>query len=145
LVTEKKELTSFSEELKIVKDYLGLESIRFEERLKTEFDIDPESNQFLVPPLMVQTLVENGIKHGVSKLKEGGLIQVTTRVDNDYLKIIIRNSGSFHYNGSKNAVGVGLENTRQRLRLIYGGEASFRILTENDNFVMTEIVIPHLY
>jgi two-component system LytT family sensor kinase len=146
LVTEKRGLTSFDEELKIVKDYLGLESIRFEERLQTEFDIDRESNQFLVPPLMIQTLVENGIKHGISKLTEGGIIQLKTRVDNDYLKIYIRNSGKFNLNGStQNSNGLGLENTRQRLRLIYGDEASFRILTENDNFVLTEIIIPHLY
>ena len=146
LVTEKKELTSFDDEWKIVRDYLGLESIRFEERLKVEFDIDPESNQFQVPPLMIQTLVENGIKHGISKLKEGGIIQVKTRVDNDFLKIYIRNSGHFHHNGAKNKTGgLGLENTRQRLKLIYGDEATFRILTENDNFVLTEIIIPHLY
>lgn len=146
LVTEKRGLTSFDEELKIVKDYLGLESIRFEERLQTEFDIDRESNQFLVPPLMIQTLVENGIKHGISKLTEGGIIQLKTRVDHDYLKIYIRNSGKFNLNGSaQNPKGLGLENTRQRLRLIYGDDASFRILTENDNFVLTEIIIPHLY
>jgi two-component system, LytTR family, sensor kinase len=146
LVTEKRGLTSFDEELKVVKDYLGLESIRFEERLKTEFDIDRESNQFLVPPLMIQTLVENGIKHGISKLTEGGIIQLKTRVDNDYLKIYIRNSGKFKLNGSaQSSNGLGLENTKQRLKLIYGEEASFRILTENDNFVLTEIIIPHLY
>ena len=146
LVTEKKGLISFDDELKVVKDYLGLESIRFEERLKTEFDIDPESNQFRVPPLMVQTLVENGIKHGVSKLKEGGIIQVIAKVDHDFLKIHIRNSGHFELNGKQNGEGgLGLENTRQRLKLIYGDEASFRILTENNNFVLTEIIIPHLY
>ena len=146
LVTEKKGLISFDDELKVVKDYLGLESIRFEERLKTEFDIDPESNQFKVPPLMLQTLVENGIKHGISKLKEGGIIQVKTKVEHDFLKIYIRNSGHFHLNGTKKKEGgLGLENTRQRLKLIYGKESSFRILTENNNFVLTEIIIPHLY
>ena len=98
LVTEKRGLISFDDELKVVKDYLGLESIRFEERLKTELDIDPESNQFRVPPLMIQTLVENGIKHGVSKLKEGGIIQVMTKVDHEFLKIYVRNSGHFQLN-----------------------------------------------
>jgi two-component system, LytTR family, sensor kinase len=145
LVTEKRGLTSFDDELKVVMDYLGLESIRFEERLKTEFDIHPESNGFLVPPLMIQTLVENGIKHGISKLTEGGIIQLTTKVEDDHLKIFIRNSGKFVLNGNHKRTGLGLENTRQRLKLIYGEEASFRILTENDNFVLTEIIIPHLY
>jgi len=146
LVTEKRGLTGFDDELKVVKDYLGLESIRFEERLRTDFDIDPESSSFMVPPLMIQTLVENGIKHGISKLTEGGIIQLSTRVSDDHLKIHIRNSGKFILNGNRSkSGGLGLENTRQRLKLIYGDEASFRILTENDNFVLTEIIIPHLY
>ncbi len=144
LNTGKKGLTKFEEELKIVQDYLGLESIRFEERLQTQFDIDPESKDFLVPPLMVQTLVENGIKHGVGKLTAGGIIHMKTMVHNDRLTIQVRNSG--HYvNGMTNpAGGLGLENTRQRLKLIYGNDASFRILSENDTFVLTEIEIPHL-
>jgi hypothetical protein len=147
LVSEKRSLTSFDEEMKLVRDYLGLESIRFEERLKTEFDVDPESKDFMVPPLMIQTLVENGIKHGISKLTEGGLVQIRTKVDGDHLKIHIRNSGKFVVNGHKKDTGggLGLENTKQRLKLIYGDEASFRILTEKDNFVLTEIIIPHLY
>jgi two-component system, LytTR family, sensor kinase len=141
LASEKKGLTKFDDELKIVKDYLGLESIRFEERLKTEFDIHPESHDFFVPPLMIQTLVENGIKHGISKLTPGGIIQLKTLVDNGRLKIQIRNSGHL-MNGVKRSKGIGLKNTVQRLKLIYGDEATFRIVNENDNFVLTEITIP---
>jgi LytS/YehU family sensor histidine kinase len=144
LTTGKRGLTIFDEELKIVKDYLGLESIRFEERLKTEFEIDPASRDFLVPPLMVQTLVENGIKHGIAKLTAGGIIHIKTAVRNDRLTIQIRNSGRY-VNGTKSGTaGLGLQNTKQRLKLIYGEKASFRILTENDTFVLTEIEIPHL-
>jgi LytS/YehU family sensor histidine kinase len=143
LATEKKGLTKFDEELKIVKDYLGLESIRFEERLKTEFDIHPESQDFFVPPLMIQTLVENGIKHGISRLTAGGIIQVKTMVDKGRLKVMIRNSGHLVNGVKKNKTGgIGLRNTVQRLKLLYGDEASFRIVNENDNFVLTEIVIP---
>jgi len=145
LASDKKGLTKFDEELKIVKDYLGLETIRFEERLKTKFDIDPESNDFWVPPLMIQTLVENGVKHGISKLTEGGMIEVKTKVIDDELKIQIRNSGHYHINGVKKAKGVGLANTIQRLKLLYGDAAYFRIVNEKDNFVLTEIKLPHLY
>jgi len=141
LASDKKGLTKFDDELKIVQDYLGLEHIRFEERLKTEFEIDPESHKFYVPPLMIQTLVENGIKHGISRLTAGGLIQMKTLVENDRLKIRIRNSGRL--NGERSAKdGLGLKNTVQRLKLIYGDEASFRIVNENDNFVLTEVIIP---
>jgi two-component system, LytTR family, sensor kinase len=138
-------LTKFEDELKIVKDYLSLETIRFEERLKTEFDIHPDSGLFLVPPLMIQTLVENGIKHGVSKLTEGGTVSVKTSVENAMLKIQIRNSGQYHLyhvNGIKRKGGLGLKNTAQRLKLLYGENASFKIENESDTFVLTEIIIP---
>lgn len=142
LASDKKGLTKFDEELKIVKDYLGLESIRFEERLKTEFDIHPDSHDYYVPPLMIQTLVENGIKHGISRLKAGGIIQLKTRVEENRLKIHIRNSGHMVNGVRKTSQGLGIKNTIQRLRLIYGEDASFRIVNENDNFVLTEIIIP---
>jgi two-component system LytT family sensor kinase len=143
LTFEKKGLTKFEDEMKIVKDYLGLESIRFEERLKTELDIHPDSNNFLVPPFMIQTLVENGIKHGISKLTQGGVIQVKTLADKNRLKIQIRNSGQL-VNGIRRGrgAGTGIANTKHRLKLLYGEEASFRIVNENNNFVLTEIHIP---
>lgn len=143
LTFDKRGLTKFDDELKIVKDYLSLESIRFEERLKTELDIHSESSRFLVPPFMIQTLVENGIKHGISKLTKGGTIHVKTLVDKNRLKIQIRNSGHL-LNGARKGKfgGTGIKNTTQRLKLLYGDEASFRIVNENNNFVLTEIIIP---
>lgn len=142
LALDKQGLTNFDDELKIVKDYLGLESIRFEERLRTEFDIHPDSQRFLVPPLMIQTLVENGIKHGISRLTPGGLIQVKTHVEGDKLRIQIRNSGHMVNGVKRGKSGLGIRNTVQRLKLLYGDDASFRIANENDNFVLTELVIP---
>lgn len=142
LTFEKKGLTKFEDEMKIVRDYLGLESIRFEERLKTEFDIHPGSSDFLVPPFMIQTLVENGIKHGISKLTEGGVIQVKTLADEKRLKIQIRNSGHLINGVKRGRSGMGLANTRHRLKLLYGDRASFRIVNENNSFVLTEIIIP---
>ena len=144
LIMDKKRVIGFNEELSTVRDYLALESIRFEERLKVEFDIDPDSERFDVPPMMIQTLVENAIKHGVSNLMEGGVVELSTRLDNSKLKVRIRNSGQL-VNGKrrkKKSGGYGLANTKERLKLIYGGEASFRIFNENDKFVVTEVNIP---
>ncbi|GHN00365.1 histidine kinase [Cytophagales bacterium WSM2-2] len=142
LATDKKGLTKFEDELKIVKDYLSLESIRFEERLKIEYDVAPGSSDFWVPPFMIQTLVENGVKHGISKLTEGGTIGVKTVIIDDELKIQISNSGQY-VNGHNG--GLGLSNTIQRLKLLYGDAAYLRIGNEKNNFVLTEIKIPHLY
>lgn len=145
LTFEKRGLTKFDDELKIVKDYLSLESVRFEERLKTDLQIDPESSKFLVPPFMIQTLVENGIKHGISRLTQGGAIQLRTAVEKGRLQILIRNSGQLVPSSRRGkTTGLGLKNTRQRLKLLYGDEASFRIVNENDTFVLTEIILPKL-
>lgn len=145
LTFEKKGLTDFADEMKIVKDYLGLESIRFEERLKTELDIHPDSNKFKVPPFMIQTLVENGIKHGISRLTQGGVIQIKTIADKSRLKIQIRNSGHLANHSKKDKKGgLGIKNTKQRLKLLYGEDATFRMVNENNNFVLTEIIIPKI-
>jgi len=142
LVINREKLTSFEEEIHTVRDYLDLETIRFEERLKTKFDIDPKSKNFSVPPLMIQTLVENGIKHGISKLQKGGMISVETRVANSRLNIRIRNNGQLIFKRLNGIKGFGIENTRQRLKLLYGNKASFNIFNEDDNTVVTEVSLP---
>jgi len=142
LISNKSKLISFSQELNAVRDYLNLESIRYEERLRTNFSIDPKSSGFSVPPMMIQTLVENGIKHGISKLKEGGEININASVEKSMLNIQIRNNGQLNpdrLNGSK---GLGIENTRKRLKLLYGGKATFKIKNENSNTVLTEVNLP---
>lgn len=142
MIMDKKKLINFEDEMQTVKDYLELETIRFEERLKTELHIDKASYQFEVPPLMVQTLVENGIKHGISTLIAGGLLQIVTEVHNSRLTIKIRNNGQLREDAKTKKEGYGIENTQQRLKLIFGEAASFHIYNENDNFVLTEVVIP---
>lgn len=142
LVMNKHRLTAFEEELHTVRDYLDLESIRFEERLSSAYDIDPQSRHFKVPPLMVQTLVENGIKHGIAKLKHGGTISIRTVVEGERLRLQIRNSGQILNGERREGRGFGLENTRQRLRLIYGDTAKFRIYNEDSQTVLTEVIIP---
>lgn len=147
LTTDQKRLTRFEDELNAVRAYLSLETIRYEERLTTHLDIDPESYRCNVPPLMLQTLVENGIKHGIAKLKQGGEISIETKVENGKLKIMIRNSGQLQFaNGrvNKGHTGLGLLNTKKRLELIYGNSAGFNIENENNNTVLTQIELPQI-
>jgi two-component system LytT family sensor kinase len=141
LLLDKKKLISLEEELDIVKDYLELESIRYEERLRIVYDIDPKTLAIQVPPMMVQTLVENGIKHGIANLKEGGELKVSTEKIQERLSIFIRNSGQYVVN-SKKEVGYGLLNTQKRLEILYGPESSLIIKNENKETVLTEIQIP---
>lgn len=140
LLMGKKKLIPLSDEIKLVNDYLSLEKTRFEEKLIIEQNIANNTLQFLVPPLMVQTLVENGIKHGTSRLPKGGKLQIFSMLKDGNLVITIKNSG--HYdNDRKSETGFGLVNTKQRLQLIYGDKASFAINNENE-LVKTEIIIP---
>ncbi|WP_421873948.1 sensor histidine kinase [Marinoscillum sp.] len=142
LTVDRQRLVTFAEELEMVKDYLELETIRYEERLKTKFDIDENSLDYLIPPLMIQTLVENGIKHGVSTLRNGGVIEIISRVDNERLLIQVRNAGQYETGKTDMKSGFGLNNTRKRLELIYGDQASFQIFNENKKTVLTEVVLP---
>lgn len=137
-----KKLINFSEELETVRDYLDLENVRYEERLQTVLEIDPQSYRFSVPPLMLQTLVENGIKHGIANLVEGGTLTLTTVVNNGQMKIEIKNSGKYNNGHKKGRGGYGIANTVQRLKLLYGDKAKFNIFNQDDGFVVTEVIIP---
>ena len=142
LIMNKNKLTDFKEELETVRDYLELEGIRFEERLKTKFEIEEGSESYKIPPLMLQTLVENGIKHGISHLKEGGEISIKTEILDSKLHIKIKNSGKFINGKPRENKGFGIDNTIQRLNLIYGEHASFNIFNDKNNTVITELIIP---
>jgi two-component system LytT family sensor kinase len=90
---EKMETVPFERELNIVKDYLALEHIRFEDRLQVEYDIDEDTLDQPVPPMMLQTLVENAIKHGIGKQKSGGLIRVISDYRDNHHELIVQNTG----------------------------------------------------
>jgi len=142
LKIERNETVPLEEEMETVADYLALEGIRFEERLNYTIDIDPRSRKIEIPPLMIQTLVENGIKHGVSKRTEGGKIEITSRLNGEYLILQIKNSGNIDVDSLRYSKGFGIDNTKQRLSLIYGEGAKFTIQNELPNVVLAEIKIP---
>lgn len=140
LEMSKHKVVSFRKELETVKDYLALEQIRFDTRLRTEFDIEDECLSMHIPPMLLQTLVENGVKHGISNLKSGGIISVLARKSHDGLHIRIINSGQFIPKSV--GAGVGLENTQQRLKLLYDDRAHVKVINADQEHVLTEILIP---
>lgn len=145
LQVDKQKLVLLQDEMATVEDYLSLESIRYEERLKVELDISKRTHKIKIPPMMIQTLVENGIKHGISKLKTGGVISVMARIEGDFLVVQIRNSGVYLNNKPTKKMGYGLDNTRKRIQLIYGELARFTIKNESVDMVLTELVLPKGY
>lgn len=139
LMNKNKEIL-LEEELRIVKDYLALEHIRYEERLKYNFEIDESALKVNVPPLIVQAQVENAIKHGISKLPKGGNVIVMAKVLNKELFIEVNNTGQL--SNEKSETGFGLLNSQNRLELLYGNKASINIANTNNNEVSVKIKIP---
>jgi len=138
----KKPTVALREELELVEKYLSLEKIRFEERLHVELQIDPATLSFEIPPFMLQTVVENAVKHGISKRKEGGIVLIRASVEaKEHFSIRVSNSGTWSHNS--NGTGIGLLNTRKRLELIFGNQASFTIGQEEDN-VVANFLIPKI-
>lgn len=137
----KRDLITLEEECALVRDYLEIEKARYEERLAVEWAVEPELKNVSIPPLMLQTLVENSIKHGISKLPKGGLVRIEATTSNEvvYLKVI--NSGHYEPN-AKSDSSLGLENTRSRLRLSYGESADLEIKNLNSSMVETTVLIP---
>jgi two-component sensor histidine kinase len=140
---EKMETVPLRKELDIVKDYLALEHMRFEERLRIEMDIDEDTLEQPVPPMMLQTLVENAIKHGISKKIKGGVVRVISRFTDNHFELIVQNTGML--DEVMVSEGFGLKSTRDRLNFLYHGKADFQIKKFNGSEVQAKIIMPVMY
>lgn len=137
---ENVETVPLSRELNIVKDYLALEHIRFEDRLKVEFNIAEDTLQQAVPYMMLQTLVENAIKHGISKNLNGGLIYIFSERKEKELILTVRNTGQLNQHISKE--GFGVQSTASRLLYMFGHNAHFEMYNLPENMVEAKVKIP---
>jgi sensor histidine kinase YesM len=140
MLSDQLETVTLEKELEIVADYLALELIRFEDRLKVKYEIEEDALDNPVPPMMLQTLVENAIKHGIGKSVEPGTIKIVA-LENDglfYLQVV--NDGKLNMHKEKE--GFGLQSTETRLQLIFAGRATFSINQLNEREVLAEVVIP---
>ncbi len=134
---------SIAEECVIVENFLALSKIQYEDRLQFRLDISKATLEKKIPPMTLQILVENSIKHGISILPQGGKVLVQTRLIHDVLLLQVWNTGKLlplSGNPSSKKSGIGLSNIRSRLKLMYGDQARFDIKPIN-NGVMASIHI----
>jgi hypothetical protein len=128
-------------EMEIVADYLAIESIRFDDRLAVRFEIEPAAREAQVPSMLVQTLVENAVKHGIGTLAGGGEIVIRASIKDGALAVEVVNSGQLA--APKNgATQIGLANARERLRLLYGEKASLKLENRGAQDVAAMVTIP---
>lgn len=132
--------TPLKSELKIINSYLQLEKLRFEDRLNVVYDIDEAALQAPVPPMLLQTLVENAIKHGLSRYENKGQIQIAAHINDDNLIVKISNNG--HLANDTEPTGFGLKSVTTRLRLLYGDTASFSLYSKQKDIVEAQVIIP---
>jgi len=142
--TDHAEIT-LSEELKLVNDYLGLESIRFADRLTTSVEVEPGLESCLVPPLLLQPLVENAIRHGVGATTSAGRIVVTASRSGDRLVLEVQDDGpgpGRSTGAEEKGTGVGLENVRSRLLHLYGDEGEVQLTALPGKGALARVVLP---
>ena len=133
-----------SQELTFTHRYLEIMQIRFQGRLVIESQIEPGALDALVPNLILQPLVENAIKHGVSKIDEAGRIEIHAQREGGRLLMSVRDNGPrVGENGLRAGDGLGLRNTRERLSELYGTEQSLTLKPAGDEGVIAEVSIPY--
>lgn len=126
-------------ELEMVRTYLALEAVRFEERLRTEIEVTGDTADQRVPAMLIQSLVENGVKHGIERAPAGGTIRVAIRCEPAALHVRVTNPGRL--GASPPSTRIGLANARERLRLLHGADASLS-LTDDGHTVTAVVSIP---
>jgi two-component system, LytTR family, sensor kinase len=132
-------LRSLRDEIETTKHYLELEKMRFEERLGIVIDLTPDAMDVFIPPMIVQTLVENAIKHGIGMIVGGGILRIEGRVENGRLVVDVSNPGSLK--PKVDGIGLGLTNARMRLQRMIGEDTHLDI-GENAGIVTARLDLP---
>jgi LytS/YehU family sensor histidine kinase len=136
------ETVNLERELQVVRDYLALESLRLEERLRVRLEVEPACLPAPVPPMLVQLLVENGIKHGISRLTEGGELSIVARARDGLLLLEVGNPRPVRDDGRSSGSRVGLANASERLRLLFGERAKLELDLSLPDRAAARIQIP---
>jgi LytS/YehU family sensor histidine kinase len=123
LKEEGRELVEFSEECDFTRQYLAFERLRYEDRLKVEMEIDPESFHYDLPPFSIQTLAENAVHHAISTRPEGGAVWIKCRCQDGQLSVTVRDDGPGSNSPARESHQFGLRSLRERLQAAYGSEA----------------------
>ncbi|MCO6512582.1 MAG: histidine kinase [Aridibacter famidurans] len=136
------EFCTLEEELEFIRNYLDIEKARFEERLSVTIDIPDELMPLQIPALIIQPLVENSIKHAVSKNASGGTVSVKAASDGDKMVLVVSDSGAGQRRaGGAHGEGIGLKNVRERLANHFGDEAEIAV-SISDSGSEVRIVMP---
>ncbi|GAB4041081.1 MAG: hypothetical protein Fur0014_12070 [Rubrivivax sp.] len=136
-------LRDLGRELAVIRPYLEILKVRMEERLTTEIDVPEGLQSAEFPPMMIQTLVENAIKHGLEPKAEGGHLRVKAEVLHGKLAVSVADTGLGFGKAATAGTGVGLANIRERLQLLYGPKASVAVTENQPSGTVVTITVPY--
>jgi signal transduction histidine kinase len=133
------------EELEFVQGYLRIEQTRFPDRLTVAYDVDPETYDARIPHMLLQPLVENAVRHGISKRAHDGRIEIVVRRQDSRLVVTVRDNGlGFDLQQATTGCGVGLRNTKERLRKLYGEDQELSASTISEGGVQVRVCLPFI-
>jgi two-component system sensor histidine kinase AlgZ len=138
-ITDTGESVSLGEEVELARRYLAIEQIRFGERLRVTWEVDPAADGARVPPLLLQPLVENAVRHGIEPSASGGAIRIRTQVR--FGRAVITISNSVATGPSRPGNGMALKNVRERLHLMHDVAAQFEVQRSSDGYRI-QMVVP---
>jgi sensor histidine kinase YesM len=136
-------LRDLGRELGVIRPYLEILKVRMEERLDTEIDVPEGLHSAEFPPMMIQTLVENAIKHGLEPKPEGGKLSVRALIVHGKLQVVVADTGLGFGKAATAGTGVGLANIRERLQLLYGPKASLTVAENSPSGTVVTITVPY--
>ena len=136
-------LRDLKREMAVVKPYLEILQVRMEERLTTEIDVPEGLLSAEFPPMIIQGLVENAIKHGLEPKPEGGHLRVAARIEHGKLIVEVADTGMGFGRAGTSGTGVGLANTRERLQLLYGNKGSLTVAENQPCGTLIRISVPY--
>ena len=125
-----------AQELRIVERYLQVAKIQHEDHLHVDLQINEDLHQFLIPPMVLQMLVENAVKHGIDQLREGGCVQVVATPLQNVISFAIKNDYDPHRRAHVEGLGIGIQNIAERLRLLYGDAMQFSTAHTENTFTV---------
>ncbi len=131
-----KPLVPLEKEIKLIQDYMGLEKVRYGNRLDMQVEINGEYKVKLIAPLLMIPFVENCFKHGASAMRGQQWIKLNITINEDQLDFKLSNSKPPDLNGANNKKGIGLANVQKRLQLLYPGKHSLEIKSTTDSYIV---------